>query len=103
MLLDVPVPSDLNASFSEISQMKDFKVLLFSEALEPREPGLSGVQCHSTTTDSIAKVSAAESHSATTAYEIAEAHACRFEAMGIRLVACREFGGLMLLLSQHIN
>ena len=93
-LLDVPLPSDLHATFSHISQIEDFKVLLFSEALEPREPGLAGVHCHAATTDSFPTAADGGDKSAGTTYEIAEAHASRFESMGIRLVACRAFVGI---------
>ena len=94
VLLDIPLPSDLNATFSEISQMENFKVLLFSEALEPREAGLAGIHCHAAATDSLSTAAEAGGGGATTAYEIAEAHAARIETMGIRLVACRELGSL---------
>ena len=97
VLLDILLPSDLNGPLSNISQMGDFKVLLFTEALEPREPGLAGVHCHTATTDSFPTAEGGGSGAgadATTAYEIAEAHASRFESMGIRLVACRELDTL---------
>jgi hypothetical protein len=93
VLLDILLPSDLNGPFSHISQMEDFKVLLFSEALEPREPGLAGVQCRAATTDSFPTAAEGGGGSTTTAYEIADAHASRFESIGIRLVACRELVG----------
>jgi hypothetical protein len=38
VLLDVPLPSDLNATSSHISQIENFKVVPFSDALKPREP-----------------------------------------------------------------
>jgi hypothetical protein len=102
VLIDIPLPSDLNAPLSTISRAADFKVLLFSEALEPREPGLAGVHCQSADDGDIpggtgtgaeagagaetpAKIQAVDD-----AYEIADGHARRFESMGVRLVACRE-------------
>eukprot|EP01043_Picozoa_sp_COSAG02_P040477 COSAG02_NODE_3280_length_7026_cov_3.334200_2_plen_225_part_00 len=102
VLLDILLPSDLNGPLSNISQMEDFKVLLFSEALEPREPGLAGVHCHTATTESFPTTAeggdSGDGGDATTAYEIAEAHASRFESMGIRLVACRELDGYLVWL-----
>lgn len=97
VLLDIALPSDLNALFNKISQMEDFKVILFSEALEPKESGLVGVHCQHVNSNSTPRAAEAGRGGTTVAYQLAEAHASRFESMGIRLVACRELGSLACL------
>ena len=92
MLLDIPLPSDVSDTLAGQSTAGDVsvKVLLFSEALEPREAGLPGIHCESIGRDLRTQNAIADVSAEPDAYEVADAHAAQFESMEVRLVACRE-------------